>query len=59
MIKYFCDKCRKELKENENYFIEVRFEGTKIEWCDLQLCKKCFKELKKRIEQIVREINES
>ena len=54
MIKHFCDRCGRELKKKETYFIEVTFSGKNIEWHDMELCKECFKELKKLIEGILK-----
>lgn len=47
MNKHYCDKCRKEIKEEDKFKIEIKTYKGELIKSDIDLCEKCAEELDK------------
>lgn len=47
MIKHYCDKCKKEIKEEDKFKIEIKTYKGELIKSDIDLCEKCAEELDK------------
>ena len=47
MIKHFCDKCKKELTDNERFTVTMRVKGCTVACGDItcEYCEACFAEI--------------